>query len=54
MLRVRGRFGHPYTYRPKGNLLARLATKNAMTIEAVYTQLQAERRAMLADLGVFL
>lgn len=37
----------PVTYRPKGNLLARLARESGMTIDQVYAQLQKERVYLL-------
>lgn len=37
--RNKTRWGHPYTYRPRGNLLARLAAANNLTKEEVYRQL---------------
>lgn len=52
MMRVRGDFGRPYTYRPRGTLLKRLANRNGMTIEAVHNQLLAERRQLLREVGV--
>jgi hypothetical protein len=47
MIRIRGRFGRDYDYRPRGNLLERLARQNGMTIEQVYNQLHLERRELL-------
>lgn len=51
ILRVRGRFGHPYEYTPRGDLLKRLARDNNMTVEAVYRQLLAERRELIRSIG---
>lgn len=45
--RERTRFGTPYTYNPRGNMMSRLAKQNSMTIEQVYQQLQKERRILL-------
>jgi hypothetical protein len=45
--RSKGRFGHPYTYRPRGDLLARLAKQNGMTVDQVYRQLLKERETLI-------
>lgn len=50
--RVRTKFGHPYDYRPRGNLLERLARNNQMTIDQVYRQLIDERRQILIESGI--
>ena len=47
--RVRGRFGHPYTYNPRGTLLERLARDNGLTIQASYEQLLRERQALIQE-----
>lgn len=52
LLRIRGNFGRPYTYRPRGNLLQRLARDNGLSIEATYRQLFEERRQLLRELGL--
>lgn len=44
-------FNRPYTYRPRGNLLARLATANNITIEEAYQQLMELRKEILSDEG---
>lgn len=41
------RFGHPYVYRPRGNLLLRLARENGTTVEAIYQQLMQLRAELL-------
>lgn len=41
------RFGHPYTYRPRGTLLLRLARENNTTIETIYQQLMELRAELL-------
>jgi len=50
--RLRKRFGMPYEYRPRGNLLERLARDNDLTKEQVYQQLLRERREILRSSGV--
>ncbi len=49
--RKNGRFGHPYDYRPRGNLLARLASANSMPVVEVYAQLLREREILLREAG---
>ena len=41
------RTGYPYEYRPRGNLLQRLATDNNLTIDQTYQQLMRERNELL-------
>lgn len=45
--RIKGRGGRPYQYRPRGNLLQRLASETGMTVSAVYLQLMDERDALI-------
>jgi len=49
--RKNGRFGRPYDYRPRGNLLARLANANSMPVVEVYAQLLREREILLREGG---
>jgi hypothetical protein len=42
----------PSQYRPKGNLLARLARESGMTIDQVHAQLQKERAYLLQHDGL--
>lgn len=37
--RSKTRWGHPYTYRPRGNLLDRLSRENGLSKEVVYQRL---------------
>lgn len=45
--RTKGRFGKPYTYRPRGDLLARLARQNGISVEQAYIQLLKEREVVI-------
>ncbi len=47
ILRTKKKYGRPYTYRPRGDLLERLAQETRKTREAVYRQLLAEREFLL-------
>ena len=38
-----GKYGRPYYYKPKGNLLARLALQFGKSKEEIYNQLMNER-----------
>lgn len=40
------RYGHPYDYQPRGNLLARLAAETGMSLGEVYNQLMKERKIL--------
>ncbi|MBW4680203.1 MAG: hypothetical protein KME19_08970 [Microcoleus vaginatus WJT46-NPBG5] len=42
--------GRPYEYRPRGNLLARLASETGLSVAAVHEGLLKERRDALAQL----
>ena len=42
-----GRFGIPYVYRPRSNLIDRLSTQMKMSREDVYNQLLKEREFIL-------
>lgn len=46
--RKKGAFGRPYYYRPRGNLLERLARETGLTKDQVYDQLMKERDEFLA------
>jgi hypothetical protein len=50
LLKVRGRFGRPYFYRPRGDLLQRLSRETGLSIEQVYVQLFREREILLRDI----
>ncbi len=41
--RFKKKWGHPYHYSPRGDLLKRLAASNDMSIDEVYHQLLKER-----------
>lgn len=45
--RSRGRWGNPYEYRPRGNLVARLAREMGWSREQVYDRLAEERDYLL-------
>ncbi|MGG6293800.1 hypothetical protein ACQ4M4_05190 [Leptolyngbya sp. AN02str] len=45
--RTHKRFGHPYIYRPRGNLLQRLSRETGMTVDQVYRQLLREREELI-------
>jgi hypothetical protein len=47
----KGRWGHPYDYRPRGNLLSRLAFETGLSKEQVYDQLLKERHYLLSKDG---
>lgn len=49
LARKNSRWGKPYNYKPRGTLLARLATETGMTINQVLTQLQKEREYLLSQ-----
>lgn len=45
--KTKGRFGRPYHYSPRGNLLTRLSRELGMSREAVYSLLMREREYIL-------
>lgn len=45
--KTKGRFGRPYHYSPRGNLLTRLSRELGMSREAVYSLLMKEREFLL-------
>lgn len=45
--RKRGRFGHPYTYTPRGDLLERLSEQTGLSRQQVYQQLLDIRKDLL-------
>lgn len=47
LTKTRGRWGHEYDYRPRGDLLVRLAQETGMSIEQVYNQLLKERMMLI-------
>jgi hypothetical protein len=47
MLKEKSRFGRPYTYRPRGNLLVRLSKETGMPVEEVLSQIGRERQHFL-------
>lgn len=49
LLRKKKKFGHPYTYNPRGDLIVRLARETGMTYAEVFNQLQKEREELLRD-----
>jgi hypothetical protein len=51
MTRRVSKYGHPYEYIPRGNLLTRLAHDNNMTVDQVYARLMAERAEILRFQG---
>ena len=47
MLRENSSFDRAYTYRPRGNLLARLSQETGMSVEEVLRQIGRERQHLL-------
>jgi len=47
MVREKSRFGRPYVYRPRGNLLERLSAETGMTKNAVLRQIARERQQLM-------
>lgn len=45
--RIKRRNGQPYQYRPRGNLLRRLARETGWSVDQVYTRLMQERQIIL-------
>ncbi len=45
--KTKGRFGRPYHYSPRGNLLTRLSRELGLSREAVYSLLMREREYIL-------
>lgn len=45
--REKGRFGRPYHYSPRGDLLTRLSRETGWSISDVYSQLLKEREYLL-------
>jgi hypothetical protein len=48
MVREKSRFGQPYVYRPRGNLLDRLSAETGMTKNAVLRQIARERQQLMS------
>jgi hypothetical protein len=49
--RRKKKWGHPYHYSPRGDLLERLSSETGMSIDEVYFQLQRERQYLLSLLN---
>lgn len=49
ILREKKRYGHPYKYNPRGDLLERLSEQTGMTKEECYSQLVKERKFLLRE-----
>jgi len=49
--RKNSRFGRPYDYRPRGNLLRRLSEESGFSKEQVLEKLMAERDYLLSQGG---
>jgi hypothetical protein len=47
MVREKCRFGRPYVYRPRGDLLDRLSAETGMTKNAVLRQIARERQQLI-------
>lgn len=47
--RVKKRWGQPYEYRPRGNLLRRLANETGQTLEWVFDRLLEERAYLISQ-----
>jgi hypothetical protein len=47
MLREKSRFGRPYVYSPRGNLLERLSAETGMPKNAVLRQIARERQQLI-------
>ena len=49
LTRKNGRWGKPYNYKPRGNLLERLAHQTGMTLDEVRSQLEKEREYLIVQ-----
>jgi transposase len=47
LTREKKKWGHPYIYNPRGDLLERLMDETGWTLDEVYNQLQKEREYIL-------
>jgi len=47
MVREKSRFGRPYVYRPRGNLLDRLSAETGMSKDVVLRQIARERQQLI-------
>ncbi|WP_373534661.1 hypothetical protein [Microcoleus sp.] len=47
MVREKSKFGRPYVYRPRGDLLARLSVETGMSKDAVLRQIARERQQLI-------
>lgn len=45
--RIKRRNGQPYQYRPRGNLLRRLARETGWSVDQVYIRLMQERQTVI-------
>lgn len=52
ILKIKKRYGKPYHYKPRGDLLARLAEEMGWTIDQVHDQLLRERQVLLKLKGI--
>lgn len=50
--KTKGRFGHAYHYRPRGNLLERLSRELGITKEQAYSLLMQEREYLLKSVSL--
>lgn len=46
---IKGSYGKPYVYNPRGDLIENLANKTGMSKERVYEQLMRERRYLISN-----
>jgi hypothetical protein len=47
LLKTKGRYGRPYRYTPRGDLLERLSEETGASLESVVRQLNLEREYLL-------
>jgi hypothetical protein len=52
IIKTKGRWGSPYRYIPRGDLLKRLSLETGSSIERCYAQLQIEREFLLRQLSL--
>lgn len=50
LLRKKTKWGRPYFYRPRSNLLQRLSRETGLTVGQVFNQLMIERQYFLKQL----
>lgn len=51
MVREKSRFGLPYIYRPRGDLLDRLSAETGMPKDSVLRQIARERQQLIGKRG---